>query len=299
MLFDNQHRRSERLLQCAQYIALALVVTVVLCKHSAEVAARSKPLSLAQRLRRQQLISHGPFVAGMNFSFADAQRCAERDNITYYFAAVGGRGLSFVFEALPVPYPFADTGCRHDFTGCNFSDDPSFPFQPDQRELFNAPMNGRIVVFKAIREATFWRPRGMTARVAGQSQILTDAHRIEIYVQLLDELGSFPSYLTIYSDGYVRLIHLPTRPGLSPPCYSSSLIIGPVVDGPRPYAEIKEITFDPANASLRLVYANGFSAVLQPEATREQARLVVTLEKYDPRIAPVFAAYRSMYIRRY
>ncbi len=216
-----------------------------------------------------------------------ATQCAEEDNV--YVKLLGPRIASFHIRAEHPAYIHTVTqdSTAPDFTACDMSQDPSFPFTPRKVILYE---DARIRLV-GHSFPTFWRPEVVDFRVGA---------RKEPGLHLVQLLKRGPKrdieILVVYpSDGYWRLKPLPP-PALEDSAYGSSFLFGPIEEDGRPYVAIRNIAFDPATLTFRLAFRNGTRGVLKvAEATRTRTGLALTL---DPPVAAdrPFAALRSMFV---
>lgn len=216
-----------------------------------------------------------------------ATRCAEEDNVYVKLIAPGVASFSISAEHPPYIGAIRKDSTAPDFTTCDFSGDPSFPFKPRKVTLYeNARMRLVGHAFGA-----FWRPEVVDFRVGGRNE------RGLHLVQLIDRSprGDIEILVVYPSDGYWRVKPLP--PGtLKDTAYGSSFLFGPVEEDGRPFVAIRSIAFEPATLTFRISFRNGASGVLTvAEATPARTRLALDL---DPPVAGnrPFAALRSMFV---
>lgn len=222
--------------------------------------------------------------------FVNASRvtqCAEEDNV--YVKLLGPRISSFRIRAEHPPYIATVTtdSTAPDFTACDMSQDPSFPFTPRKVILYE---DARIRLV-GHTFPTFWRPEVVDFRVGTRS---------EPGLHLVQLLKRGPKrdieILVVYpSDGYWRLKPLPP-PALEDSAYGSSFLFGPVEEDGRPYVAIRSIAFEPATLTFRLAYRNGTRGTLKVAAAT-RTRTSLTLKLAPPVAADQpFSALRSMYV---
>jgi hypothetical protein len=214
-------------------------------------------------------------------------RCAEEDNV--YVKLLGPRVASFRISAEHPPYiaTVMQDSTAPDFTTCDMSSDPSFPFTPRKVVLYE---DARIRLV-GHTFGTFWRPDVVDFRVGGKSE--PGLH----LVQLLKRRPQRDiEILVVYpADGYWRLKPLPP-PALAESAYGSSFLFGPIEEDNRPFVAIRSIVFEPATLTFRLAFRNDAKGVLRVTgATRTRVRLALSL---DPPVAAdrPFAALRSMFV---
>jgi hypothetical protein len=229
-------------------------------------------------------------AAAVPVAFVNASRatqCAEEDNV--YVKLVGPRIASFRIRAEHPAYinTVTQDSTAPDFTTCDMSQDPSFPFTPRKVILYE---DARIRLV-GHSFPTFWRPEVVDFRVGARNE--PGLHLVQL---LKRGLKRDIEILVVYpSDGYWRLKPLPP-PALEDSAYGSSFLFGPIEEDGRPYVAIRSIAFDPATLTFRLAFRNGTRGVLKvAEATRTRTGLALTL---DPPVAAdrPFAALRSMFV---
>lgn len=213
-----------------------------------------------------------------------ATQCAEEDNVN---VPLRGNVPSFVVEATHPGYEVGQDNCDPDFTNCP---DPQagHAFTPGVYKLYD---DGETVV-EAVREASWWQPRGMSARV-DDGDAETDIHFIRVYRKIA-AAAEWPQFFVLYMDGNMRLIPHPPA-GVASVCFGSSVIIGPAAVEARPIAEIASVKYVSATKTLEVAYRAGGSAVLDlTHVTRTEARVHVTVN-YATDANP-FVTFRSMFV---
>ncbi len=211
--------------------------------------------------------------------------CAEQDNVNI---PLSGRARSFVVEATHPTYPVGTDNCAPDFTNCPDDPGPMYSFTPHVYKLLD---DGETVV-EAVREASWWRPRGMRARVDG-GQEESEIHYVRVYRRIAGA-NEWPQFLVLYMDGNMRLIPQPPV-GRTSVCFGSSVIIGPTTVGDRPLAEIASLTYRSSSKTVEISYREGGSAILAlQQVDRQRARVAVTVN-YPTDVKP-FATFRSMFV---
>ncbi len=229
-------------------------------------------------------------AAPVAVDFVNATRatsCAEEDNV--YIKLLGKGVTAFRIRAEHPPYiaTVLEDSTAPDFTTCDMSSDPSFPFTPRTVVLYE---DARIRLV-GHTFPTFWRPETVDFRVGARNE--PGLH----LVQLLKRAPARDiEILVVYpSDGYWRLKPLPP-PALAESAYGSSFLFGPIEQDGRPFVAIRRIAFDPATMTFRVAFRNGSRGVLKvSDATRTGTSLALTL---DPPVAAggPFAALRSMFV---
>lgn len=208
--------------------------------------------------------------------------CAEIDNVTFYLTGPVTR--FFLRSTHPESGPSV-CPCQADFTNCPPPSGQDYEFMEEQKRIYD---NGDWVLW-AYRLPLWWRPTGMT--VTGPLGTLSDAHYIAVSKKIAG-VSSWPQFFVIYQDGNTRLIPHPPA-GMSCVCFGSSVIVGPVVTGERPLAEISSVTFNASDKSLSLAYVAGGNATLKMAVDRISSSVEVTVN-YATDVP--YAALRSMYV---
>ncbi len=223
-----------------------------------------------------------PAVTATATSHSTVTLCAEEDNVNI---SLLGRVLSFLIEATHPTYTVGQDNCAPDFTNCP-PGDPGHSFTPGVYKLFD----DGVTVVEAVREASWWQPRGMTARADNGPQ-QTDIHFVRVYRKIAGA-NEWPQFCVLYMDGNLRLIPHPPV-GRSSVCFGSSVVVGPAPVESRPIAEIASVRYVSVSETLEVTYQAGGSAELHfEEVTRTRARVKVTIG-YPTDAAP-FATFRSM-----
>jgi hypothetical protein len=214
-----------------------------------------------------------------------ATLCAEQDNVN---VALTGSVRSFVVEATHPTYQVGTDDCTPNFRDCPDPSAPMYPFAPHVYKLFD---DGETVI-EAVREASWWRPRGMSARVdAGDAE--SDIHYVCVSRKVLGA-NEWPQFMVLYMDGNMRLIPHPPV-GRTRVCFGSSVIIGPAAVADRPIAEIASVRYLSSSKTMEITYREGGSARLAlQDVSRQRARVVVTVNY--PTDAEPFATFRSMFV---
>ncbi len=231
--------------------------------------------------------THGIARAGETVQVENAShatRCAEEDNVYVKFR---GDIRRFIVEATHPAYlaDLREDNKAPDFTGCDMSADPSYAFTP-RRVVLHEDAEYRLVGYTF---ASFWRPERVPFRVG--DKVTTGLHLVQLFRTVESERIEV---LVVYpADGYWRLKPLPPR-GAPETAYGSSFLIGPFVDGRRPYVALSAIEYVPDKGEFRLGFATGEGSVRVIDASRTRTRLEVRLP-LSPSDAP-FAALRSMFV---
>lgn len=224
-----------------------------------------------------------PIIQTENLSVATL--CAEEDNINIPFSE---KISSFVIQATHPTYTIAADNCAADFTNCNTSTGQTYPFTPGVFKLFD---NGTMVV-EAIREPSWWLPNGMSFSVDNGVQ-LSDIHYIRLYKKI-DGVNEWPQFLVLYMDGNLRLIPQPPI-GVSSVCFGSSVVVGPTVTTPRPFAEIATAAYFSASNTIEIHYKSGGTATIGILEVNRTASIVQVNINYLTDTLP-FSVFRSMFV---
>jgi hypothetical protein len=218
-------------------------------------------------------------------------RCAEEDNV--YVKLVGADISSF---RLAVRHPayigdVAADSTAPDFSQCDMSHDPSFPFTPRDVVLYD---DGRYRLMGHTYKSN-WRPEVVPFRVVGKGA--GKEERGLHLVQLLEYVDGAPIELVVLypADGYWRAKPLPP---LHHPetAYGSSFLFGPIEEQGRPLVRFSDIEFDPGSLTFRLHYAGGGAGRLTvAAATPDGLDLDIAFDAVSGAGKP-FAALRSMFV---
>jgi hypothetical protein len=218
-------------------------------------------------------------------------RCAEEDNV--YVKLVGADITGF---RLAVRHPayigdVTEDSTAPDFSQCDMSHDPSFPFTPRDVVLYD---DGRYRLMGHTYKMN-WRPEIVPFRVVGKGG--GKEERGLHLVQLLEYVDGAPIELVVLypADGYWRAKPLPPlhRPETA---YGSSFLFGPIEEQGRPLVRFSEIEFDPATLTFRLHYASGGTGRLTvAAATPEGLDLDIAFAAISG-VGKPFAALRSMFV---
>ncbi|MBK8766742.1 MAG: hypothetical protein IPM01_19855 [Burkholderiaceae bacterium] len=214
-------------------------------------------------------------------------RCAEEDNV--YVQLLGAGVGRFVIRAQHPPYiSLVQTdSTAPDFTACDMSQDPSFPFTP-RTVVLHEDADIRLV---GHRFPSFWRPDVVDFSVGGRTE--PGLHLVQLIRRRAQ--GEVEVLVVYPADGYWRVKPLPPS-SLPDTAYGSSFLFGPIEESSRPFVAIRRIGFDPATLTFRVDFRDGTRGMLAvASATPEQTLLALTI---DPPLAQgrPFAALRSMYV---
>src|SRR5215467_5536369 len=212
--------------------------------------------------------------------------CAETDNV--YLKLTSAAVRRFTIEAAHPAYAGTIVADRTapDFRNCDMSGDPVHRAEPRRVTIYET---GDLQLV-GHTFTSFWRPNTVPLRVGGRVE--NGLHLLQLFTKFKERTEEV---LVLYpADGYWRARPLPPE-HLSYSAYGSSFLIGPVETAGRPFVDIRDITFDPATLSFRLVFARGGEATLRFDAVdREHIALEV---KFDLAVeARPFAALRSMFV---
>ncbi len=212
-------------------------------------------------------------------------KCAEEDNVN---VPLQGAVQAFTIEATHPGYTVGEDNCNPNFANCSGDTGPAYPFTPGVFKLFD----DGVTVLEAVREATWWRPRGMTAWADSGARV-RNIHYVRLY-RRIDGSNEWPQVAVLYADGNLRLIPQPPL-GRSSVCFGSSVIVGPAAVADRPLAEILRVRYVSASQSLRLTYREGGEATLRLDAV-DRLRTRVRVAVRYPTDARPFATFRSMFV---
>ncbi len=212
--------------------------------------------------------------------------CAETDNV--YLKLTSAAVRQFAIEAAHPAYAGTIVADRTapDFRNCDMSGDPVHSAEPRRVTLYET---GDMQLI-GHTFTSFWRPATVPVRVG--ARVETGLHLLQLFTKFRERTEEV---LVLYPpDGYWRARPLPPE-HLSYSAYGSSFLIGPVETAGRPFVDIRDIAFDPATRTFRLVFARGGEATLRLDsADREHTALTVT---FDSAVAArPFAALRSMFV---
>jgi len=216
-----------------------------------------------------------------------ATRCAEEDNVYVKIQAAGIASFHVSAEHPPYITAIRKDSTAPDFTTCDFSGDPSFPFKPRKVVLYQDAAI-RLVGHTFVG---FWRPDVVDFYVGSRNE--RGLHLVQLIKR--GPHGEVEILVVYPADGYWRVKPLPPKT-LRDTAYGSSFLFGPVEEDTRPFVAIRSISFEPATLTFRLSFRNGTSGVLTvAETTPASTKLGLSL---DPPVAGdrPFAALRSMFV---
>jgi len=222
--------------------------------------------------------------------------CAEEDNINVPIFARQPVERFRVVATHPT-YEIGEDNCAPDFSGCasaslgnpisatvvtaaTVTDDPC-------TKLWDDGINALLV----CTEPTWWRPYTMNVVVGRQTE---NGHYLAWHRKIQDE-ASWPQFLVLYQDGYLRLKPHPPK-GREDVCFGSSVVLGPAVPQERPYVDIQEIRVQPAVMEMEITYRSGETAHVSLSVDRSQAMAEVEVH-YTTGEALPFATFRSMWVK--
>ena len=229
-------------------------------------------------------------LAAVAVEFVNASRvtrCAEEDNV--YVKLLGPRVTSFRVNAEHPPYiaTVSKDSTAPDFSHCDMSKDPSFPFAP-RTVVLHEDAEIRLVGHSF---ATFWRPDVVDFRVGEKNE--PGLHLVQLIKR--GPRGDVEILVVYPADGYWRVKPLPPS-ALPDTAYGSSFLFGPIEEDTRPFVAIRSIAFEPATMTFRLAFRNGTLGVLTVSAaTPARTTLALALDPAVPAGRP-FAALRSMFV---
>lgn len=229
----------------------------------------------------------GETVAVSVVNASRTTRCAEEDNI--HVKLLGPAVGAFRIRAQHPPYigEVRTDSTAPDFTACDMSQDPSFPFEP-RTVVLHEDADFRLV---GHRFATFWRPDVVEFVVGGRTE--SGLHLVQLIRRRAQ--GEVEVLVVYPADGYWRVKPLPP-PSLDDTAYGSSFLFGPIEESSRPFVAIRRIRFDPGTLSFQVEFGDGRRGVLAvAEATPAQTVLALTLDPPLPE-GRSFAALRSMFV---
>ncbi len=181
------------------------------------------------------------------------------------------------------------TGARGDYDSVEL-------WKRDERGEFPPTLlydDGNIIV-EAIDIDFWWRaPDGMT--VVTPQGTATNVEYFRIVKRVSDSnTVEYSQVFVMYEDGNVRLLpHPPAGVDWTP--FGASVILGPTVEGPRPFAGISTVTVHPKDISMDVVYDDGGSCHMDMWVNREKNVVDVSDIRYDT-AAHSFARFRSMWV---
>lgn len=219
--------------------------------------------------------------------------CAEEDNINVpIFSRQPVKRFRVV--ATNPTYDIGEDNCAPDFSGCTsavlgspatttiaaatVTADPC-------TKLWDDGINAILV----CTEPHWWR-YSMNVIVGSQR---ASGHYLVWHRKIQDE-ASWPQFLVLYEDSYLRLKPHPSK-GRSDVCFGSSVILGPAALEKRPYVDIQEVRVYPAVLELDITYRSGEKAHVSLSVDRTQAVAEVEVN-YTTSEAIPFTTFRSMWV---
>jgi hypothetical protein len=213
--------------------------------------------------------------------------CAEEDNVYVKFLGAGVTGFRLAVRHPPYIAEVTTDSTAPDFSRCDMSHDPSFPFTPRDVTLFD---DGRYKLLGHTFKSN-WRPNVVPFRVGATTE--SGLHLVQLFKYVN---GAAIELVVLYpADGYWRAKPLPPV-GSPETVYGSSFLLGPIEEQGRPLVALSDIAFDPADLSFTVTFARGGAGRLTVMNTRPDGLdLDVTL---TPPVAPgqPFTALRSMFV---
>jgi hypothetical protein len=191
--------------------------------------------------------------------------CAEKDNV--YLKLVSGEAQKFSVEAAHPAYvgTIVVDNAVPDFRNCDMANDPAYRFAPRRVTIYESA-EWQLV---GHTFPTFWRSEQVPVRVG--ERVETGLHLIQLWHRFNERAEEV---LVLYpADGYWRARPLPPR-HLRWSAYGSSFLVGPVETQGRPFVDIREVRFDPAEKTFRLTFARGGAATLRLK-TLDQDHIVL------------------------
>jgi hypothetical protein len=207
--------------------------------------------------------------------------CAEEDNVNVPVFAREIRSLRVV-----TTHPTYDIGidnCNPDFSGCTTE---AAQATDTCTKLFDDGIN----LIEGCIVAGWWRPYSMKIVVGGKAD---SYHYLRLY-RKIQGANSWPQFLVLYEDGYMRLKPHPPR-GREDTCFASSVLVGPATPSSRPYVDIREVRVNLSDLSLDLTYRIGGNTHIGLSVDRSQATATVD-GGYATSTSIPFITFRSMYV---
>lgn len=209
--------------------------------------------------------------------------CAEEDNVNIplYHSTI----KEFQITATHPTYDVGEDNCSPDFTGCGGGAPGNAGGNVCQLLLDDG-----INAINVCTVQSWWRGDVMM-EVSAEGNTLA-GHFIQWHRKVEDE-PSWPQYLVLFQDGNLRLKPHPPE-GVEDVCFGSSVVVGPVTQGERPFVDIAAVSIDAGDQSLDIVYSAGGSAHVETSVDRTSAVADVMID-YDVAKNP-FATFRSMFV---
>jgi hypothetical protein len=210
--------------------------------------------------------------------------CAEEDNVNVP-VYLPDASRFWIVATHPVYCPCVYDFCPADFSQCA-PGEGGLPDDCGTEDLWNDGIN----VVRVCTVANWWRGRTMDVVVDGERRT---GHYLQYYRKIEDDM-SWPQFLVLYQDGNLRLKPHPPA-GVQDVCFGSSVVVGPVTQGERPYADIQEIRIDTTDGSFDVTYVAGGTAHIDLYVDRKQAWAQVLVNYSVTQDTPA-ATFRSMYV---
>ncbi len=222
--------------------------------------------------------------ASLNNSTPDS--CAEHDNLNILLI---GSVLGFSITATHPSYTPSNYLCDANFNNCSSGTNVDYQF-PDPQTWHTSFASHWA---NAYRQGWFWRPQGMDYALNGYWLAgATNIHELDIGKNI-PGTSEWPGFLTIYSDGYIRVIPFPPV-GQPSVCMGSSVLVGPAEPSERPFADIASVDLRSTNLTLFVTYRSGGTATIDfSTVSRTSAILRVSVDY--PTEEP-FCTVRSMFV---
>jgi hypothetical protein len=214
-------------------------------------------------------------------------RCAEEDNVYVKFVGADIRGFRLAVRHPRYIGEIASDSTAPDFSHCDMSHDPSFPFAPRDVTLYD---DGRYRL-RGHTYPTNWRPEIVPFRVAGIEE------RGLHLVQLFKYVDSVPIEIVVLypADGYWRAKPLPP-PQRPETAYGSSFLFGPIEEEGRPFVAVSDIVFDPGTLTFQLRFARGGTGTLSVVTAGADGLVLDIAVAAISGTGRPFAALRSMFV---
>jgi hypothetical protein len=220
----------------------------------------------------------------LNNSFPDV--CAEHDNVAVMFK---GNVQQFAITATHPSYTPSDYLCNANFDNCPAGTNADYEF-PDPT-TWNTSTGSYWA--SAYRKSLFWRPRGMDYAVNGSwLPGATNVHELDIGKNI-PGTSEWPGFLTVYADGYIRLIPFPPA-GQSSVCMGSSVLVGPADPAERPYSDIASLDLRLTSETLFITYRSGGSATIDFSTVSRTSAVLKVSGNYATN--QPFCTLRSMFV---
>jgi len=228
------------------------------------------------------------FLTGRAENLSTNTTCAEEDNVNVPIFAESFD--SFGIQATHTTYEFEVDNCNADFSGCALT--PNIEAS-EIDDICDSLYNDGDTIVNGCTVSEWWRP--YTTQIEVMNGGSGAYHYLVIYKKITGE-NSWPQFLVLYEDGYLRLKPHP-GPGQSDVCFGSSVIVGPVTDHAslRPYVDISTIEVDPTNLELNITYLGGGNSQISLAVDRTQASATI-LANYSHDDSNPLVVFRSMFV---